>query len=330
MAEQLPPSGRDDLKRIAELAPEADARVRRQHVISQVLLSQFATPIRRTAGRHVQPHDLHHPQRLPKPRTPRGVGFIEHFVPYASASLEQTWAQVEQHLPEAFAAVSAGTALDDPDMVDRLRDLIALHWARSQHYRDLHQAIFHTFYQERFRRFLNEDQVLLQLAAWEKTGLLITGREGLALHAERVMAPMVNAYESGALLRVRIEASFAKIRNLLDGLALQILRPGEGEFLIGDTPAVTVRRDGPMVSYNMAFGDCHTIVLPISPAYVLSIGPEPAYLSVPRAQVDELNTLQIRAARRYVYTRPGSTLRPFIAQQIRTSRMPNERLTGTK
>ncbi|MFD9659019.1 DUF4238 domain-containing protein [Streptomyces mirabilis] len=142
------------------------------------------------------------------------------------------------------------------------------------------------------------------------------------------MAPMVDAYESGALLRVRIEASFTKIRNLLDGLALQILRPGEGEFLIGDTPAVTVRRDGPMVSYNMAFGDCHTIILPISPAYVLSIGPEPAYLSVPRAQVDELNTLQIRAARRYVYTRPGSTLRPFIAQQIRTSRMSSERLTG--
>ncbi|MGW1505826.1 hypothetical protein ACWCQW_46435 [Streptomyces mirabilis] len=241
MAEQLPPSGRDDLKRVAELASEADVRVRRQHVISQALLSQFATPIRHTAGPHVQPHDLHHPQRLPEPRTPRGVGFIEDFVPYASASLEQTWNQVEQHLPEAFAAVGAGTALDDPGTVARLRDLIALHWVRSQHYRHLHQIIFRTFYQERFRRFLNEDQVFLQLAAWEKTGLLITGREGLALHAGRVMAAMVDAYESGALLRVRIEASFARIRSLLDGLALQILRSWPAPFTRPSSEAARVR-----------------------------------------------------------------------------------------
>lgn len=319
------------MTRIAELASETDAPVKRQHLISQVLLAQFATPIRHTAGLHVQPHDLRNPQRPLKPRTPRGVCWIEDFVPYASASIEQVWKQVEQHLPEVFASVAAGTALDDPDMVALLRDAIALHWVRSQHYRDLHTVIFRTFYQERLRRFLNEDQVLLQLAVWERTGLLVTGPEGLALHAERALEPMADAYESGALFRVRIEDSFAKARSLLAGHAVQILQPGRGEFLIGDNPALTVRRDGPRLSYNMAIGDAHSVVLPIGPGYVLSTGPQPAYLRASPAEVEELNTLQICAARRYVYTRPGSSaLRPFITRQGRDHRPPNEQLVSTK
>lgn len=238
--------------RIAELASKTDAPVKRQHLVSQVLLAQFATPIRRTAGLHVQPHDLRNPQRSLKPRTPRDVCWIEDFVPYASASIEQVWKQVEQHLPEAFASVAAGTALDDPDTVALLRDVIALHWVRSQHYRDLYKAVFRTFYQERLRRFLNEDQVLLQLAVWERTGLLVTGPEGLTMHAERVLEPMASAYESGALFRVLIEAVFAKARSLLAGHAVQILQPGQGEFLIGDNPALTERRDGPRLSYKGA------------------------------------------------------------------------------
>ncbi|MCC9707308.1 DUF4238 domain-containing protein [Streptomyces sp. MNU76] len=328
MAEQLPPSGRDDLKRIAQLAPEADARVHRQHLISKVLLAQFATPIRHTAGLHVQPHDLRNPQRLPKARTPRGVGWIEDFVPYASASLEQIWNQAEQHLPEVFAAVAAGTALDDPSTTSRLRDLIALHWVRSQHFRDLHQRLFPVVYQERQRHLLNEGRALLQAAVLEQTGLFIDGREGLALHAERLLEPMATAYKTGALFRVRIEASFARARGLLDSHCVQILTPQHGEFLIGDTPAVTVRRDGPLISHSMAIGDSHSVVLPIGPRYVLSTGPHPAYLPVPPAQVDELNTLQIRTARRYLYTRPGSPLRPFIARQIHEREGTGGRLTS--
>ncbi|MFC0843566.1 hypothetical protein ACFH04_07450 [Streptomyces noboritoensis] len=41
-----------------------------------------------------------------------------------------------------------------------------------------------------------------------------------------------------------------------------------------------------------------------------------AYGGVPRAQVDELDTLQIPVARRYVPTRPASPLRPFILRRI--------------
>ncbi|GGN41081.1 DUF4238 domain-containing protein [Streptomyces fuscichromogenes] len=312
------------MTRIAELASESDAPIKRQHLISQVLLAQFATPIRHTAGLHVRPYDLRNPQRVPKARTPRGVGWIEDFVPYASASIEQVWKQVEQHLPEAFASVAAGTALDEPETVALLQDAIALHWVRSQHYRDLHKVIFRAFYEERLRRFLDEDQVLLQQAVWERTGLIVTGREGLALHAERVLQPMADAYESGALFRVRIEAAFAKARSLLANHAVQILRPRQGEFLIGDNPALTVRRDGPRLSYNMAIGDAHSVVLPIGPGYVLSTGPQPEYLQASPAEVDELNTLQICAARRYVYTRPNSNLRSFITRRSREHRLPNE------
>lgn len=70
-------------------------------------------------------------------------------------------------------------------------------------------------------------------AVLEKTGLLINGREGLALHAERLMAPMVNAYENGALFRVRIEASFAKARSLPDGRAYRSCSPSRASSSSG-------------------------------------------------------------------------------------------------
>lgn len=83
----------------------------------------------------------------------------------------------------------------------------------------------------------------------------------------------------------------------------------EPQIALGD-PAGLVGTPGLRVSYDMALGDAHTIILPIGPTYLLSIGPHPNHLPVPRARVDELNTPQTRAAGRYVYTRPGSPCAP--------------------
>lgn len=44
---------------------------------------------------------------------------------------------------------------------------------------------------------------------------------------------------------------------------LEVLTAESGQFLVGDNPAVTVRTDATPLPYNMAFGDAHSIVLPI-------------------------------------------------------------------
>ncbi|MEU5047870.1 hypothetical protein [Streptomyces griseorubiginosus] len=61
------------------------------------------------------------------------------------------------------------------------------------------------------------------------------------------------------------------------------------------------------MTYNIAFKDAHSIVLPISPRYLLALGRENLVGTIPRATVNDLNTVQIRAAKQYVYMHPRST-----------------------
>ncbi|MFG2440725.1 DUF4238 domain-containing protein [Streptomyces sp. NPDC048508] len=307
-------SGSDDLERIVELVPEASANVRRQHVVSQVLLKQFAAPVKHQSGLQLQPYDLRHPGRRLKTRAPRGVAQIEYFVPFASASLEARWGEIEQELPTAFAAVKAGTAVDDPRVNANLRDLIALHYIRSQHYREVFQRIFAESYAAQRRWLLAEGAHILQAASLERTGLHTTGPQGLAHRADELLSSMAEAYRTGALLRVRIEDAFGKARQFTAKLALEILEPDEGEFLIGDNPALTVRNERDKLHHSMALGDSQSVVLPIGPRHMLALGPVNMQGSIPRAVVDRMNVLQIKAARRYVYTCPGSPLAPMIQE----------------
>ncbi|MET8453935.1 DUF4238 domain-containing protein [Streptomyces sp. NPDC005209] len=307
-------TGNQDMARIAELASQADRRVIRRHVISQVLLREFAAPAKRGCGLHVQPYDLQHPQRRLKGRAPRGVGQIENFVPYASASLEAQWGAVEQELPDVFTAVKRGNALGDPHIRTVLRDLVALHYVRSQHYRDLFHRVFAEAYQQRRGWLLTEGQELLRTASLHRTGLHTTGPQGIALRADQVLSPRLAAYRSGALLRVRIEDSFHKARELMAQWSLEILEPEDGEFLIGDNPALTVRYEGTNLLYSMALGDSHTTVLPIGPRHMIALGPADVHGRIPKHLVDHMNVLQLKAARRYAYTRPGSPLAALIRE----------------
>ncbi|MEU8789755.1 DUF4238 domain-containing protein [Streptomyces sp. NPDC048643] len=307
-------AGSGDLARIAELTPQANANVRHQHVISQVLLREFAMPGKRVSGRHVQPYDLRHPERRLKTRAPRGVAQIENFVPFASASLEDLWGAVERELPNALDAVKAGDAFNDPHIGTVLRDLIALHYVRSQHYRELFHRLFVETYHEQRRWLLTDGAPRLQAAVLERTGLHTAGPQGLAARADEVLDVMMTTYHNGSLLRVRIEDSFGKARQFISRTPLEILEPEDGEFLIGDNPALTVRHRDDLLLYSMALGDAHSTVLPIGPRYMLALGPADRYATASKADVDRMNVLQIKASRRYVYTRPGSPLAPMIRE----------------
>jgi len=92
---------------------------------------------------------------------------------------------------------------------------------------------------------------------------------------------------------------------------VQIVHPAEGEFLIGDCPALTVGDGGAVgVVGGVALGDGKQIVMPISPRTLIAVGPE-AVGVVDRRIVEELNEIQVRAAVDYVFMRPDSGLEPF-------------------
>lgn len=76
---------------------------------------------------------------------------------------------------------------------------------------------------------------------------------------------MVDAADKGALYRARIEVLFDKARAFLAQSGPEIVTPAEGEFLIGDVPALTMRHDQIAVGLRagLALGDAHAIVMPL-------------------------------------------------------------------
>ena len=62
---------------------------------------------------------------------PGGCAKVDNFVPWASASVERLWKETEDKLPDALAAMDAGTLLGSATDAAVIKSAIALHFARS-------------------------------------------------------------------------------------------------------------------------------------------------------------------------------------------------------
>ncbi|MFG3384582.1 DUF4238 domain-containing protein [Streptomyces sp. NPDC047999] len=289
-------------------------RVSRQHLVSQVLLKRFTMPGERSSGWQLISFDLDHPERHHKRKGPRECGWVEDFVSFDSVAAEDLWRQIEQRVPDTFAAVEAGTPFDDPKHAGILRDLATLHLVRSHRYRDVHRDAYERAREGVRSGLLQNYEGQLGREALRKTGLHLTGPQALGAFADRLIESSTPAQDhaSGKLFRLSIEEMFQKVRAKASNWQIEILTPQNGQFLIGDSPAITLRRDGKGTEYGMAFGDAHTVVLPLGPRHLLALGPQNVISQVPKALVDELNAVQVLAARRYVYFHPRSGLESFV------------------
>ncbi|WP_331745424.1 hypothetical protein [Streptomyces mirabilis] len=137
-------------------------------------------------------------------------------------------------------------------MTGILRDVVALHYIRSQHYREVFDHIFNEFVPRQRHWLLTERADQLEAAYLQRTGPPPTGPQELAALADEIFSLMIEQYHDGSLLRVRIEDSFNRARELMAQNVLTILQPEEGEFLIGDNPALAVREEGDNLFYGMA------------------------------------------------------------------------------
>ncbi|MGW4816876.1 DUF4238 domain-containing protein [Kitasatospora cineracea] len=298
--------------RIEELRPEADRRVLRQHLISRVLLKRFSAP-NGSRGHQLVPFDLDNPGRLHKATGVGACGTMHNFAHYASASLEQVWSRLESQIPKVAQAVDDGSVFSDPQHVKVLKDLIALHLVRSLHYRAVHENVFAQVYTEHRIELLTSKADLLRAAVLERSGLHLAGPQGLMAAADQILRPHLDNFVNGADFRVRIEETFEKAKELIGSGGLEILLASEGEYLLGDTPALTISQEEGKCTYHMAIGDSTAIVLPFGPKHLL-VGrtPRNGFDAATPQTVDYLNRLQIEAAQRRVYFRPRSGLDRFV------------------
>jgi hypothetical protein len=305
--------------RIEELRPEADRHVVGQHVISQVLLKRFATRFG-SDGLKLVPFNLDHPDRLHKVASPRQCAKIPYFARFASASLEQVWGKLETRIPDAARAVDRGDVFQHEQHVQTLKDLIALHLVRSLNYRNLHERIFTNVYTETRTALLTDRSDLLRLAVLQRSGLHLSGPQGLATAADQILRPHLTNFENGADFRARIEDTFAKAKQMISKAGLEILVPAAGEFLLGDTPALAIQQSENRTRISVAIGDSTAIVLPFGPRHLL-VGrtPRNGMDIATRKTVDFLNQLQIEAAQQRVYIRPNSGQDAFVRSYLKRS-----------
>jgi hypothetical protein len=123
--------------------------------------------------------------------------------------------------------------------------------------------------------------------------------------------PLSEQVEAGALLRVLMEYRCRRTRHWLGGLGVEFLTPAHGEFIIGDIPALTVRKGMPNAGVNggIGFVFADAIILPIAPDLQLRVVDGPSrYAQADDVELAELNAWQVRAAFSHVYLRPGSGL----------------------
>ncbi|WP_159039789.1 DUF4238 domain-containing protein [Streptomyces sp. TP-A0356] len=286
----------------------------RQHLVSQVLLKEFTMPEPKGSSRQLLPFDLHNPGRVHKRMPTSRCGWVENFVAVDSPSIEALWGDVERRVPAALAAAHAGTPFTDPLHVAALRDLVVLHYVRSLHYRDVHTDAFQRARTRLVAKAISQYPEQLRREALRETGLHLSGPASLGAFAERLIerSSVMRDHESGKLFRTSIEDTFHQMRDLASTRRLEVITPETGQFLIGDNPALTLSVERSRTMYGMAFGDAQTLILPIGPRHMLSLGPENVMLTVPQSFVDRLNAVQVHAADRYVYMHPESGLEPFV------------------
>ncbi|MFK0238966.1 DUF4238 domain-containing protein [Streptomyces vinaceus] len=294
--------------RVRELEHTPGRHVRRQHLVSKVLLKRFTAPGSGGAGPQLYPFDLRHPHQSHKLKGPAGCGWAENFVSFASGTLEDLWARTEQDLPGAFRALDAGRILDEVEHHALLRDFLALHWVRSYFYRDAFDRIFTEFRARSRHWFLTDGRDLVRTAALQECGLHIAGLEGLQHMVDDLLRPTDELFPNGALMRIHMEEMFNKVRDRISAAGLQIHPPESGEFLIGDTPAQTIRFDHGHPIWGVAIRDAASMIIPLGPKHLLSLGRESTLRVMSNDDREAMNRVQILSAVRYVYYRPQSGL----------------------
>jgi hypothetical protein len=317
LGEPLPPLPDPGVinRRMRRLAAHASLAVHKQHLVSGVLLGQFAAPIGQRGAAQVYSFNLEHPHAKLRGRGLETCGRapVDDFVQFASRSLEHVWWRVENDLSATFAAVRDGCALQPPHL-DRLRALVAVHHARSiQYYAVFEDNLLRASQQA--RRFWQQYPAVLDAVAASRLALPGGDADRRERAFQELSRPISEWIKAGALFRVLMESRYWRTRHWLRGFGVEILTPSRGEFVVGDIPALTVRKGLPSAGVNggIGYAIADALILPVAPGYLIRVVDGPSrYAEIGGEEVNEFNAWQVRAAFRHVYLRPGSGLEEFI------------------
>lgn len=310
------------------LGPPASRKVTNQHVVSKVLLNRFTVRRSGSKGSRLTRFDLDHPDWQQPEVSPKVCANSRDFVEHDSAKIEDLWQKTEQGMPKVFAAIEANVLVTDPQHLTLLRDFMALHLVRSYRFKAVHTNALSKVSAELKVKLLETHPESLRRFALQATGEHLDDRR-LDEYAARMIAESSVAQDhiAGRGFPNSLERMFALAKERLQNWYPELIRAPMGDFIIGDSPAITLRWQGDImdpatdVRTNVAIDDAKGMILPLGPRHLLSMGPQLIAATVELAVVRRMNSWQISHARKHVFFKPNQYTAAFVRAEISDRRI---------
>ncbi|GAA4995274.1 hypothetical protein GCM10023205_80420 [Yinghuangia aomiensis] len=148
---------------------------------------------------------------------------------------------------------------------------------------------------------------------YKRFGFYAAGPEAIFKMLDQMIYSQTPDLESGAVFRVMVEDHYDKVRSIVEDWGVQILYASDGELLIGDNPALSIRRSEDPASPPMQvpIGEAEIVFMPISPKHLLCLGGQTESGDLDANSIFESNQLQLLYAHSEAYFRPESGLEDF-------------------
>lgn len=278
------------------------------HMVSRVLLRRFCGPTNEMTA-------LRLPYRSVRPKGPGGVAFFRGPDTQEAREFEAHWQSIETDLPLAFAAVDDGTIFQHEDLVALLHECLAMHMARSQTILQIHHQLLPGILEERQREMARDPQ-LLELFRSEHAGLYPVGEDAITMAAESAIERIRTSLEAGAFILERMKENYPKAQEFVSRYSIEIDTPENGEFLIGDSPAASIRKGHPGVGplQGVKWDEADTIILPIGRQHGIALAQKNRFLELPDEWVEFVNRVQVVGAIEYIMWHPDHDAHTFVHQ----------------
>lgn len=285
---------------------------KKQHLVSRVLLDRFAAG--QGKKRRIEAFDLvTHQTRLVRPNT---VGFEKDFIRRDPQASESIWQAIEDRIGGVFTALEDQSLLRDSEAVESVREMIAVHWARSLMLKAVWRAAQHRTFSSR-RAILLRDPEKLRQVFRDLTGLEPAGPQALEWAADRVYEAVANLMKEEDVFRERVHDNYQRMRSFAQNHPLQIGYTSD-QFIIGDAPVLALKAGfrgvGPL--QGVPLDEADTVVLPLGPNHVAALGGESGFFQVPDHGVQMLNEGQVAHTFYAVFYRPGAAKENLIVRVL--------------
>lgn len=245
--------------------------------------------------------------RRPLYRGPKSTAFRDFFVRAGSGSAEAQWQLVETTIPALTKELEDGHWPLTGPTVRRLKDLVAVHYARSLLTWERHHDLWEADLARQADELRANPQLTLQTYSAE-TGIVTTGSGGLERAVEWYVAPSVRDFKTGVFFRLRVEELYKSAQGWFEDMALSVVLNPWSEYLLSDVPVLSLGTNSSSGLPLREPGLAHAMryILPITPkiAVYLDRGGDGRRRVSSLVEARLVNLLNIGAARESIYLHP--------------------------